>query len=73
MRYPLLALLLAACAPMQNQNLYWEKPGASSQQFEMDKGQCQAQAFSIPNAPLVQAAVVFNSCLRGKGWVQVER
>lgn len=36
--------------------------------FEMDKGQCQAQAFSIPNAPPMQAAIVFNSCMRGKGW-----
>ena len=59
------AVLMAGCAPQQN---YWVKPGASSEDFEMDKGQCNAQAFSIPNATLVQIAIVQNQCLKGKGW-----
>lgn len=64
----LCVVLLSACATAP----LWEKPGASSQQFEMDKGQCQAQAFSVPFAPLMQAAIVFNSCMRGRGWYQVQ-
>ena len=55
--------LFAGCA--EN---YWIKNGASTQEFEMDKAQCNAQAFSIPNATLMQIAIVQNQCLRGKGW-----
>jgi hypothetical protein len=34
----------------------------------MDQGQCQAQGFGISGATLLQTAIVFNSCMRGKGW-----
>ena len=61
----LISLLLMGCAQQQN---YWVKRGASGEDFEMDKGQCSAQAFSIPNATLMQIAIVQNQCLRGKGW-----
>lgn len=57
--------MLLGCATQQN---YWVKQGASNEEFEMDKGQCTAQAFSIPNATLMQIAIVQNQCLRGKGW-----
>ncbi len=60
--FSLLSLLMG-CA--QN---YWIKNGASSQEFEIDKAQCNAQAFSIPNATLIQIAIVQNQCLRGRGW-----
>jgi len=61
----IITLLLTGCAQQQN---YWVRPGASNEDFEMDKGQCTAQAFSIPNATLMQIAIVQNQCLRGKGW-----
>lgn len=60
-----LAALAAGCAPM-----VWTKPGATEQAFYQDRGACQAQAFSIPNAPPMQLAIVFSSCMQGKGWYQ---
>lgn len=61
-----ISLVLAACATAKNS--HWEKPGASNQEFNMDAGQCRAQAFSIPNAPATQIAIVYGSCMNGKGW-----
>lgn len=64
------AVVLAGCATKQS---YWEKPGASQQEFNMDRGQCNAQAFSVPGVSLMQAAIVQNSCMQGKGWYLVEQ
>lgn len=60
---------LTACATKQ---FHWEKPGSSNQEFNMDAGQCRAQAFSVPNAPAMQIAIVYSSCMNGKGWYSVE-
>ncbi len=60
---------LAACA----QPTVWEKPGASQQDFYQESGQCRAQAFSIPGAPMAQIAAVYSNCLAGKGWYQVPK
>ena len=60
------ALSLAACATMQPKQ--WYKEGASPQEFSMDQGQCRAQGFGISGGTLMQAAIVFNSCMQGKGW-----
>lgn len=70
MRYLAVLLLLVGCAKKES---FWEKPGASSMEFEMDKGQCQAQAFGTPGMYTMQVAMVFNACMRGKGWYLVER
>lgn len=67
MRY-LVVLLITGCATQT----YWEKPGASAREFEADRGQCQAQAFSAPGMYTVQVAMIYNACMRGKGWYQVE-
>jgi hypothetical protein len=64
-----ISIFLTACATKQT---HWEKYGASSQDFDIDAGQCRAQSFSIPNAPLMQVAIVYSSCMRGKGWNSVE-
>ncbi len=61
-----IALILGGCA--QQKQSFWEKPGASGQDFEMDKSQCNAQAFSVPGANWMTVAVIQNQCLRGKGW-----
>ena len=60
-----LALTLAACATPQQQ---WYRAGATQQDFAMDQGQCQAQGFSVPGASVLQVALVYNACMRGKGW-----
>ena len=52
---------------------FWEKQGASQQDFYMDQAQCNAQAFGISNGNYMQIAIVQNQCLRGKGWYLVER
>jgi hypothetical protein len=70
MRYlPVLILLLSAgCAGQK----LWEKPGASAREFEMEKGQCEAQAYSVPGMHYMQVGAVFNACMRGKGWYLVD-
>lgn len=65
------ALLLVACASQPE--YVWQKPGANDNDWEMDLGQCRAQAFGTANVTLMQAAIVQTSCLRGKGWRQVPR
>ncbi len=67
----LLVCILAGCATQTE--FIWVKPGSSSNDLSIDHGQCSAQAFSVPNAPLMQVAIVQNQCMRGKGWSLVER
>lgn len=61
-------LLLVACATPT----HWEKRGATAQDFNIDLGQCNAQAFGNANATLMTAAIVQNQCLQGKGWYLVK-
>ncbi len=58
------AIILAGCAAPAT----WHKAGASQEDFLMDRGQCNAQAYSVTGAPMMQVAIVFNSCMQGKGW-----
>lgn len=62
-------LLLAACSGPK----VWVKDGGTQADFQLDAGQCKAQAFSIPNAPALQIAMAYNACMQGKGWSQHER
>ena len=74
MRVTLVLALLAAlagCASSRS-DFTWQKQGASADDFETDLGQCQAQAFSIPGVSLRQAVIVQTTCLRGKGWRQIQ-
>lgn len=64
------AALLAGCATTET---VWVRNGATQQDFYMDRGQCQAQAFSPGNVSMMQAALVMNGCMQGKGWWQEER
>jgi hypothetical protein len=61
-----LAVCLAGCG-----TTYWEKPGATTQDFYSDAGQCKAQAFSAPGMYAMQVAIIYNSCMQGKGWYTV--
>jgi hypothetical protein len=63
-------LVLAGCATTET---VWVRSGASEQDFYQDRGQCQAQAFSVPGAPMMQAAIVFSGCMQGKGWRQEQQ
>ena len=75
MKWSLIFLLLfwlVGCATTETQRV-WVKPGASQQDFYMDSGQCKAQAFSAPGMPPLQVAIIYNTCMQGKGWYQEER
>jgi hypothetical protein len=70
-RFSLLAiLLLAGCATTER---VWVKPGASDQDFFMDQGFCKAQAFGAPGMYTMQVAMIFASCMNGRGWYMEER
>lgn len=56
----LLCLLLAGCAST------WVHPSAGTAEFQMDSGQCQAQAYSAPPGTVKQ--LIYESCMQGKGW-----
>ena len=62
--------VLSGCATTE---ATWEKRGATRQDFNMETGQCRAQAFSIPGVSVMQAAAVYSSCMQGKGWESGER
>lgn len=66
-----LACVLTGCAAPQE--TAWDKPGSSQQEFNMDQGQCHAQAFQVPGASAMQIALVYNSCMRGKGYSLVPK
>jgi hypothetical protein len=65
-----LVVFLAGCASTER---VWVKPGSTEQDFYMDKGQCQAQAFGAPGMYTMQVAMVYNACMRGRGWYMEER
>lgn len=69
MRALVAVLFLTACALPPK---VWNKPGASAQDFEMDRGQCQAQAFGVTGMPPMQVAIIYTSCMHGKGWYQTD-
>ena len=58
------ALLLAGCMTPPT----WHKSGSSQSDFYVDRGQCNAQAYSVPGMQYMQVGIVFNSCMQGKGW-----
>lgn len=60
-------LTLAGCATTQDE-WHWAKAGGSQQAFAIDHGQCRAQAFGVPGVSLLQAALVLDGCMHGKGW-----
>lgn len=62
MRAALLCLLLAGCATP-----VYLKPGASQEDYDADAGQCAAQAYSA-GAGAAPRQVIFDACIRGKGW-----
>lgn len=64
------AALLAGC--LATTETRWEKPGATSQQFHQDRGQCMERVFSSTFANAYQQQGIFVSCMAGKGWYTVE-
>jgi hypothetical protein len=75
----LLVLLIAGCASQPTPpappepEWVWQKAGASTQDFSVDRGQCQAQALSVSGLNYFQIAGVFIDCMNGKGWQHVPK
>ena len=67
----MLMFVLTGCATQAE--LIWVKPGSTTNDLNIDHGQCSAQAFSVPNAPLMQVVIVQHQCMLGKGWSREER
>lgn len=65
-----MAAAVVGCAA-DNNAWAWGKPGATQQAFYEDHGQCRAQAFSVPGVTVLQAALVLDGCMQGKGWQRV--
>ena len=75
MRY-LFVLLLASCATQPPKQYQWVKltGGGSQEEFQMAQGQCEAQALqSHPGISVERGVQIYGACMRGKGWVLVER
>lgn len=65
----LAAALLSGC--LATTKTLWAKPGSTDDDFHRDQGQCQERAFSIPGGGLERAVIVYEACMRGRGWHQV--
>lgn len=66
----IIAVSLISCST-QNE-WHWEKPGASNSEFNMDTGQCRAQALAGTGGVLNWGTImIMESCLQGKGWYKV--
>ena len=65
-----LFVLLSGCATKEGR---WEKPGATAENWHMDRGECIARMSSVPNAGAYQQAAVFAGCMQGRGWYWTER
>ena len=61
-----MAILLTSC--VTNNQKVWMKSGASTEDFETDRAQCNAQAYSVAGGNMYQIIFVQNQCLQGKGW-----
>jgi hypothetical protein len=69
----LIAAGITGCATNNNNNnWHWEKPGSSSNEFNMDNGQCRAQGFAGTGGMLTWGTImIVDSCMQGKGWYKV--
>ena len=66
----LITIGLVGCATTET---VWNKSNSSEQEFNMESGQCRASAFGVSNPSMMQIAIVYNSCMQGKGWQLEER
>ena len=66
----MLGLGLIGCATTGG-GWHYEKDGASKADYNMDTGQCRAQAFAVSNPTLLQIGIIMDGCMQGKGWVRV--
>lgn len=72
-------LLVAALSGCAAPSPYvWDRAGATQADFDVDAGQCEAQALAGAGPPMIglqanlaqiaQRDRIFDACMRGKGW-----
>ena len=69
---PIAALaVLAACAQTE---MVWQKPGATEQELSVAMDGCRAQAYARQGmtSDAQRVAIVYTTCMEGKGWQRVE-
>jgi len=72
MKKYLLLIAIAALSGCATNNWHWDKSGADEQVYNMDMGQCRAQALSGTGGYVNAGTImILNSCMQGKGWYQV--
>jgi hypothetical protein len=67
-------IAITGCASNTNNTnkWHWEKSGSSAYDFNIDNGQCRAQAFAGTGGMLTMGTIMIHySCLEGKGWYKV--
>lgn len=61
-------LVLAGCATNKN-DWSWYKSGSTQRDFNMDDGQCRAQALSGTGGRVTMGTLmIMQDCMMGKGW-----
>ena len=60
-----IGLATAGCAH------YWERPGGSVEDFQLESAACIEDAKASPYGPS-SLEPVYRACMRGKGWKRVE-
>lgn len=68
MRY-LTLFLLTACAT--SPQYHWERSYAPERVAE-ESAQCQSQAFAVPFSGEERIAIVYATCMQGRGWQLIE-
>ena len=68
----ILAITLGLTGCATNNKWHWEKTGSSTNEFNMDIGQCKAQALAGTGGYLNMGTIMIaDSCMQGKGWYKV--
>lgn len=66
-------IVLAGCAQTE---IVWQKPGATDRELARDSDGCRSQAYAgqggMMGGGAQRTAIVYTSCMEGKGWKRVE-
>lgn len=64
-------LFLSACSSTPTYR--WVKDGSTRMQFNMERAQCESKALAVSQSKPDRIALVFATCMEGKGWHLVEQ
>lgn len=64
------AVTLTGCASLSEPAWGWYRDGQTQQAFNMDMANCRNEAMPYASTNMLQAAMVIDNCMVGKGWVK---